>query len=266
MHHAEGATLLGRTVVRQEHHDGVVQLSHGAQSIDQPADLVIRVIQKSRERFLQATRQQLVRFRHVVPCRNAGVARSELGAPGNDTELELALIPAFTYHIPALVIAPSILLEVRGRGLMRGMGRTKGDVGEERTVGTDALAVVDHLQQLIDEVLGDVVAVVGARGRINVAVVSNQFGVELVGFSLQETVVAVEAPGERPLIERAGSRDVLGGGQMPLADTEGGIALGVKDLSDRGRRVRDVPQLMRKSRPPIRHTTHPHRVLRAPRQ
>ena len=261
MHHAERPTLLGRTVVRKEHHDGVVELAHLPQTLDQPTDLVIRVIQEGCERLLQATRQQLVRCRHVVPCRNAGVARSELGAPGNDTELKLALIPAFTYHIPALVIAPSILLEVWRRGLMRGMGRTKGDVGEERTVRTDALAVVDHLQQLIDEVLGDVVAVVGTRRRINVAVVSNQFGVELVGFSLQEAVVAVEAPGERPLIERAGGRDVLGGGQMPLADTEGGIALGVKDFGDRRCRVRDVPQLMGEAGSPVRHTTHPDGVL-----
>ena len=56
---------------------------------------------------------------------------------------------------------------------------------------------------------------------------------ELVGLSLQEAVVAIEAPGERPLIERPGGRDVLGGRQMPLARTEGGIALGVKYLSDR---------------------------------
>ena len=107
--------------------------------------------------------------------------RGQLGAR-DDTELE-ALIPAFTYHIPAIVRNALDTSRGTGPGLMQGMGRTKGDVGEERTVGTDALAVVDHLQQLIDQVLGDVVAVVGARGRINVAVVSNQFGVELVGFS-----------------------------------------------------------------------------------
>ena len=41
---------------------------------------------------------------------------------------------------------------------------------------------------------------------------------------------------------------------MPLADTEGGIALGVKDFGDRRCRVRDVPQLMGK---PVRQFDTP---------
>ena len=73
------------------------------------------------------------------------------------------------------------------------------------------------------------VAVVGARGRINLAVVSNQFGVELVGFSLQEAVVAVEAIDVRTILHRFGKVDVLPfaflfvyagpvPAQMPLSD------------------------------------------------
>ena len=92
------------------------------------------------------------------------------------------------------------------------MGRAEREVSEERPIRPHTLAVVDHPQQLVDEVLGDVVPLLGSRRRVDVGVVTDELGMELVGLPLQEPVVPVEAPSQRPLVERSGRGDVLGRG------------------------------------------------------
>ena len=67
-----------------------------------------------------------------------------------------------------------------------------------------------------ERVLASVARTVRAkRGRsLNVVVIAHQVGVELVGLALEETVEAVEAPAERPLIEGPGGRALLHAGQV----------------------------------------------------
>ena len=56
-----------------------------------------------------------------------------------------------------------------------------------------------------------------ARGWIDVMVVVRKFGMELIGLALQETVEAIEALLQRPVVMRAGCRGFLHRRQMPLA-------------------------------------------------
>ena len=127
---------------------------------------------------------------------------------------------------------------------------------------TNSADANDQLQQqLIDQVLADVVTLRGRRRRVDVAVVADQFRVELVGLPLEEPVKPIEPACQRPLIERTGGRDVGRRSEMPLPGTERGIPLGLQQLGDRRRRVRDVTQLMREPRPPVRHTAHAGGVL-----
>ncbi len=262
--HRPGRTsLLGGAVVGQEHQDRVVQLPHGSEPIHEPADLVVRVIQERRERLLQPGGQTLLIVRQVVPGLNTGVAGRK-GRTGIDhTEGDLALEPALAHDIPALVVASPVLVEIVLGRLVRRVGRAEGEVSEEGTIWTHALVVVDHQQELVHQVLGEVVALLWRCRRIDVGVISHQLGMELIGLARQEAVEAFEAPTERPVVERPRGGDIGARHQMPLTGTQRGVALAAKNLRDRGRRVGDMTSGVRKASDPTGEAPHPHRVLGA---
>ncbi len=94
-------------------------------------------------------------------------------------------------------------------------------------------------------------------------VIAHQVGVELVGLALEETVEAVEAPAERPLIEGPGGRALLHAGQVPLADAERGVAVVREHLRHRGRIVGDMPQHVGEPGAKVGNRPHADRVGRA---
>ena len=201
VHHPERAALLGRPVVGQHDQDGVVELAQMVEAVDQPPDLVVGVVEEGGEGLLEAGREDLVALGQGVPRLHARVAGRQPGPLRDHAEVQLAPVPALPHDVPSLVVAAPVLGQVAGGRLMGGVGGAEGEVGQERPVGADPLAVADHQQQLIDEVLAEVVAVLGAGRRVGAVIVDDQLRVELVGLALQEAVEAVEAPAQRPLVE-----------------------------------------------------------------
>ena len=118
---------------------GVVELAHALEAVDQPADLVVGVVEEGGEGLLEAGGQAPLVLGQVVPRLDAGVAGGQLGALGDDAQLELAGEPALAGHVPALVVAAPVLGQVLRRRLVGGVGGAEGQVGEERPVGADAL-------------------------------------------------------------------------------------------------------------------------------
>ena len=184
--------------------------------------------------------------------------------PSRDhAEFELALEPALAHDVPALVELPPVLRQVLRRRLVRRVGGAEREVGEERAVGPHADAVGDHPQRLVDQILREVVALVGPSRRRDRMVVGDELGMELVGLALHEPVEPVEAPTERPLVERAGRRTLLHRGEVPLADGERGVAGVAQHLGHRGGVVRDVAEHVGEPGAEVRHRPHPDGVLRA---
>ena len=136
------------------------------------------------------------------------------------------------------------------------MGRPEGQVQEERPVGTHALRVVHELDGAVHEVLGDVVAVLRLRRRVDEVVVVGERGAELVGLALEEPVEAVETPLEGPVVERPGRRALFHRGQMPFAHGEGGIALVVEDLGHGGGVTGDVAGHVGEAGVEVAHRPH----------
>ena len=84
------------------------------------------------------------------------------------------------------------------------MGGTEGGVEEERAIGAHRHGVVHELDRPVDDVLADVVALIGAPRRVDVVVVVGQRRAELVGLAVEEAIEAIKAPLQWPLVVGAG--------------------------------------------------------------
>ena len=235
--------------------------SSGLQGVEQAPDLDVGVVEEGRERLLQPAGEAPVVLGQVVPGLDPGVAGRQLGLGGDDAELLLAGEPALPGHVPALVVTPAVLLEVLGGGLVGGVGGPEGQVGEERPVRPDGDRVVEEADGLVDQVLAEVVALLGRRRRLDGVVVVDQLGGELVGLAVQEPVEAVEAPLQRPLVVGPGGGGLLHRAQVPLAEAQGRVALGPQHLGHRRRVVGDPAPHVGVAGAEVGDRPHAHRVV-----
>ena len=102
------------------------------------------------------------------------------------------------------------------------------------------MLVADHRDRLIDQILTQVIAVLGAGRLLDRVVIGTEIGMEVIGLSLHKAVKPIEALLQRPVVERAGGGGLHDRGEMPLADTKRRPALGAKHLGD-GRGLRGNP-------------------------
>ena len=149
---------------------------------------------------------------------------------------------------------------------MRRVHCTERQIGEERAVGPDRDRVVDESQRVVDQVFAQVIAVFGRRRWFDRVVVVDELGIELVGLTLEEPVVAVEAPLAGPLVVGPGRRRVLHIAEVPFAEGEGRVALVPEDLGDGGRVVGDLAAHVGVAAVEVRKRTHPDRVVVPPGQ
>ena len=144
---------------------------------------------------------------------------------------------------------------------MRGMGGPEGHIQEEGPVGPHALGVVHEPDGVVDEVLAHVVAAAGPPRGVDVVVVAGEGGAELVGLALEESVVAVEATLQRPLVEGPGRTGLLHRREVPFADGEGCVALVVEHLGEGCGVVGDVSGHVGEAGVEVRHGPHPDGVV-----
>ena len=211
--HAERAALAAGAVVGEQDDDGVVEQLHPLEAVHEPPDLVVGVLEERGERLLEAGGQATLRLGQLVPRLDAGVAGREVGAGRDHAELLLAGEPAAPRLVPAVVVAAPVPGEVLGRRLVRSVGRSQGEVGEERPIGSDRHRVVDELEGPVDQVLGEVVALLRRARRVDPVVVVGEVGGELVGLAVEEAVEAVEAPLERPAVDTGPAAEASSIGQ-----------------------------------------------------
>ena len=129
----------------------------------------------------------------VVPFRNAWVAGRELGVGRNDAAGQLSFVPFLSHFVPAGVESATILLEILGRRLVRFMDGAQRDICEKRLIGSVRLFIAQKLDRMVNQIFGDVVALFRLFGRCDVMIVFGQFGIELIGGAVEESVVAVES-------------------------------------------------------------------------
>ncbi len=178
--------------------------------------------------------------RQRVPVLHVRVVAREFGVLGDQAQLLLTGECSLPVGVPAVVEGALVLISPLLGDVVRGMLRPGREVQEERLVRRHLLAVGDERDRLVDQILGQVVALLGRLLRLDPMVVVRQFRVVLVRVAAEEAVIALEAPAERPPRVRAGGGDLVCRGQVPLADSVGVVALTAEDLRQEAVLERDV--------------------------
>ena len=259
---AEGPASVAGAVVGGEHDDGVVELAGLLDVVDEAADLDVGVVKHGREGFLQPARDELLVGREAVPGGNIRVARGQDRVLGHDAHRLLSLEPLLAGHVVALIEAAAVLVEVLRGSLVGVVAGAEGDVEEVRLLLVDGPLVADELDRAVDHVLADVV--VRGVGGGDAVVVVGELGGELVGEGVEEAVVTVEALLQGPVVERSRRGRFRHGGEVPLADREGGEAAVPKQLGDGCRAICDGPAAVGVGAGPVGDGTHAHGVVVAP--
>ena len=94
------------------------------------------------------------------------------------------------------------------------------------------LGVGDEPDRLVDQVLGEVVALFRRLGRFDLVVVVDQVGVPLAGVAAEESVEPLEPAAQWPPVVRADRGFLVARGQVPLADHVGVVAVFEEDLRE----------------------------------
>ena len=213
-------TLGTRAVVGDDHDQRVVELTDLGEELEQPAEMVIGVRQEAGVDLHEPGVQLASVRRQARPVGDIGVLSRQLGVGRHHTQFELLGQGALAVRIPAVVERTLVAVGPFLADVMRRVHRTEAQVQVERLVRIDLLGVGDELHRPVDQVLSEVVALLGRLRRLDLVVVVHQIGIPLAGVTTEETVETLEATTQRPPVVRAGRGLLVAGRQVPLADHE----------------------------------------------
>ncbi len=184
---------------------------------DQPPEVNVGVFQHGGVGRLESGEQSAFVVAVVGPGLHPVVAVRKSGPGRDDAELQLALQPLLSGGVPAFGKDLVVLVDQFPRRLMRGMAGPGAHHEKPRHVGGGRLVTFEERHCLSDQILGQVVSALVGAGGGDMGVVPNQLGGVLVGFGVEEAVVAIEATAQRPAVERAAWPCLGKPGGVPLA-------------------------------------------------
>jgi hypothetical protein len=150
-----------------------------------------------------------------------------LGVRRHHAQLLLARQHLLAILVPAHVELALILLDPFRCDVMRRVHRAEGQPGEPGLVRLHRVVLRRPADGAVDEILGQVITLLGQARLIDGFPIEKELGVPLVAVSAEEAVEAVEPKygTGRPAIVGAGDRSLLRGRVVPLADAEARIAV-----------------------------------------
>ena len=209
-------------------------------------------------------RDPLLGLVELVPVRHALGPRGQLGRLRARCRAPSGGPASLALGVPAGVEPAGVLVAPLRRDVERRVRGAERDVGEERPLGRDRLLVLDPGDRVVDEVLGEVVAVLREPVGLDGVAALVELRVPVVHLRAHEAVEEVEALTHRPPRERARRAHLHRRGLVPLADRRRAVAVAAEDLRDRrgaGRPVAVVAGLRRRH---LARDAHADRVVVAP--
>ena len=236
---AVGAGRTCAAVVGREHDEGVVEFAHLGEQRDQLADVLVDAVEHRGIGFHVPHEVRTLIGGQAVPGGHLRVAWRERRVRGHQAQRLLACEPLRAHHIPAGLIAATVLGEVGLFGLKRAMDRIEGQVKKEGFVGMVVARLSHKAHAVVGPVVGGVVV-----GRVLVdwgegVVVDDACREEIAGLAFHEAIELVEAALAWPALIGRGAV----GRVVPFADADGGVAAGPKRFGDGGCGQRHVARI-----------------------
>jgi hypothetical protein len=158
------------------------------------------------------------------------VNRRQLRALRHDATLDHARQHPLAVCLIAVVELALVLVDELLRRVVRRMVRTGTEEHVPRLVGLTLLPRLDHLQSLVRQVLGEVIALLGHVGLIDVAIVLGEARIPVVRLAADEAIETVKAPGKRPVALRRAHVEFVDRDVVVLADPVGRPPVLTQDL------------------------------------
>ena len=244
------AALARGAVVGGEDDDRVIELSGAFQVVDDPADLGVGVFGESRVDLHQAREQLLLvgvervpGTDHVRGIRHVGgqrVERRQLRAFRQDALRDHLREHRLPIGFVAGVELALVLVDVVLRAMMRRVVGARAEPHVPRPRRVRGVMVAEHAQRLVGQIPGEVIPLFRAVRLVDELVVVNQVGIPLVGLAAEETVEAIEALLQRPLLARGARGDVLFRHVVVLAEPERAPPVVLQNLRHRRALERDA--------------------------
>ena len=226
----DGALHTGAVVTPDVDDERVVEVAHLVDRVEQATDVPVGVLGIAGEDLHLAGVQLLLRGAERVPGGEEVGALGQFGIGRNDAELLLSLERLLAIDVPAvvelaLVLVGPFLVHVVRR--VAAPGRVVQEPGLVGVLGTNG---VQPLDRFVGDVVGEVVelAVLALR-HTRRRVVLGDDRVVLTGGAGQEAPPVIEAPAERPVVERSGGAHLAAGRHVPLAESAGDVSVLAQD-------------------------------------
>ena len=236
-----GPALGAGAVIGDDHDQGVVQLPEHAQELDQPPDLVIGVGQETGEHLHHPAVEAADSRRQRPPVGHVGIVPRQLRVGGNDAEFLLPGEHLLPVGVPAVVKLARVPVRPFLRHVVRSVRGAEAQMQVERLGRVDLLDVGNELHRLADQVLAEVVTLLGRARRLHRVVVVHQVRIPLTGVTAQEPVETLEAAPQRPPVERARARLLVARRQVVLPDQERAVTMLHEHLGQEAVLERDHP-------------------------
>ena len=152
------------------------------------------------------------------------VAWRQLSAAWYDTHFELAGETLAAYFIPSFVETAAVFFAILGFDLQGGVGCGVGEVKKPRFGGVAGAHLVHHVEGLVGEVVGEVVAVGVLVSGYGVVVLVNAVRVMKVGESVEYSVETIKSSLAGPRVLGPGFTEVGVFTEVPFANHQGGPA------------------------------------------
>ena len=232
-----------------------------AQRVDQPAHVVVGVLEEARVDLHLAREHRLQVVGHLVPCRDLLRALGELRLGRDHAELLLLRERPLAQRVPAVVELPLVLVRPFRPHVMGRVGGARRVVHEEGLVGHQRLLLGDPVDGVVGHVLGEVVALLGRPvGLDGDCVLVDRRGV-LVRLAADEAVEVLETGPCRPRGERPHRARLPDGYLMALAELRSRVAVQLQRLGERRAHVRPDRVVSGRRRRDLRDPAHAHRVM-----